>query len=57
MILHCLTDCLHDRADEKAGPIVACDGCDRWFHTKCIHHRKSFTGPNEANGWFCPDCK
>ena len=62
-VYHRFNDCFYDRNDEEAGPMVACDGCDLWFHNDCIDYQKSLTGPSDAGdddgagAWFCPDCK
>ncbi len=34
------------------GDMVACSGCNTWFHMKCVHLRRA-----PDNEWFCKDCK
>ncbi len=53
---HCFVDCLHNRTDESAGIMTACDACDIWFHHECITV-KSTEKPCKKKVWFCCDCK
>ena len=53
---NCFEDCLHNRADEAAGIMTACDACDTWYHHDCVAN-KSRVRPCKKKVWFCNDCK
>lgn len=37
------------------GFMIACDGCDRWFHGTCVRLRKS--DEHRVDKFFCPGCE
>lgn len=45
--LYC--DC---RLPESFDNVVACDGCDKWFHYKCVDFTSYHVGD-----WFCNHCQ
>lgn len=54
---YCIPKCKYGRKS-KDQPMIQCDKCKEWYHTKCL----SFTNEQfqKYNGkgkiWFCPDC-
>ncbi|XP_062591834.1 uncharacterized protein LOC134253321 [Saccostrea cucullata] len=42
----CSKECVED--------CVACDGCDTWFHGRCVDLPDLETISSDM--WFCPDC-
>jgi len=42
---HCYCDA------PAGGRMVACDGCDRWYHAACL------SGPVGNSQWLCRHCK
>lgn len=39
--------------DDKAGNMVQCDDCDRWFHQHCVNLEQL---PSKKERWICPKC-
>ena len=52
---YCFDDCLHDRADEEAGPMLSCDFCGGWFHLSCCG--LDFEDAEDITVWFCRNCR
>ena len=36
-------------------PMVACDGCDKWFHCECVNLSRQ--AAREMDDYFCADCR
>ncbi len=48
--IHLYCDC---RLPESFDDVVACDGCDRWFHHQCV----GFDASLVSDEWFCNHCE
>ena len=45
--------CVYKR--ERAGVLmVECDGCNQWYHSKCVHLTKKEA--KTCTNWFCQQC-
>ena len=54
---YCILKCLY-RRKSKNQPMIMCDKCKTWYHTKCLgftnENLQKYAGKEKA--WFCPDC-
>ena len=55
---YCIQNCKYSRKS-KGQPMIMCDKCNRWYHTKCLSFTneqfQKYTGKGKE--WFCPICK
>ncbi|KAJ3041047.1 CXXC-type zinc finger protein 1 [Rhizophlyctis rosea] len=51
-----VTNCICDNPTQEvdAGFMIACDGCDIWFHGRCVGIPNEESHP--AGSWYCPRC-
>lgn len=47
--------CRKGKAGDGSGFMVACDGCEIWYHGKCVGITEHDLAPNES--WYCDNCK
>jgi len=54
-----LLPCAKCLKDVTGTQCVACDSCERWFHSKCCMQKKTFDKLDKHSEvvWFCKECK
>jgi len=40
--------------DNSPGGSIGCDGCDKWFHLRCLNLKKNY--PKTVDMYYCPNC-
>jgi len=54
-----MLECCEVLWNEKSGFCIACDGCQRWFHGRCVNASKAAASSAAKAGkdsWLCVDC-
>ena len=54
---YCIQNCKYSRKS-KGQPMIQCDKCCRWYHTKCLSFTNEQFQKYNAKGtkWYCPTC-
>ncbi len=47
-----VASCYQCTRPDSWNDMVQCDGCDKWYHLKCMHMKKA-----PVSDWYCKDCK
>lgn len=54
---YCISNCLLSRKYQKGWEMIGCDGCENWYHPKCIGMTDEEFQKNTKIEWHCFDCK
>lgn len=54
---YCIQNCKYSRKS-KGQPMIMCDKCTRWYHTKCLSFTNEQFQKYNVKGkiWYCPIC-
>ena len=54
---YCIINCKYNRKS-KGQPMIQCDRCKKWYHTKCLSFTNEQFLKYDGKGkiWFCPSC-
>ena len=54
---YCIPKCKYGRKS-KGQPMIQCDKCKEWYHTKCLSftHEQFQKYDGKGKIWYCPDC-
>ena len=54
---YCIQNCKYSRKS-KGQPMIMCDKCNRWYHTKCLSFTNEQFQKYNVKGkiWYCPIC-
>lgn len=54
---YCIQKCRYGRKS-KNQPMIQCDKCKEWYHTKCLSFTNEQFQKYDGKGktWYCPDC-
>ena len=55
---YCIPNCKYARKSRNQ-PMIECDNCRNWYHTKCLEFTDESFKKYAGNGkeWYCPKCK
>jgi len=55
---YCILKCKYGRKSRNL-PMIQCDSCKNWYHTKCLGFTPENLQKYVGNGksWFCPECE
>lgn len=53
---YCISKCKYGRKS-KGQPMIRCDKCTNWYHTKCLSFTNEEFQKFSMSIWFCPDCR
>lgn len=54
---YCIHNCLSGRKYQKGNDMIGCDGCENWYHPKCINMTDEEFQKNTKIEWHCFNCK
>ena len=52
---YCIQKCKYSRKS-KGQPMIRCDKCTNWYHTKCLSFTTEEFQKFSVSNWYCPDC-
>ena len=54
---YCIKNCKYSRKS-KGQPMIMCDKCGRWYHTRCLSFTNEQFQKYNVKGkiWYCPIC-
>jgi hypothetical protein len=47
--------CLCEQPERAGDHFIRCDGCDEWFHPKCVGLENE--AADQMENWACPRCR
>jgi hypothetical protein len=55
---YCLPDCLLGKRYDKNIVMIGCDGCDNWYHLKCLNMTEEELNKDyKDKEWYCVNCQ